>query len=110
MCVYGCLAVRLGIAILVGMWPRMYVDVNECNVCSVCVFLFLGLLFCIVEVLKMGLLEVRLSVDIVSFCFYCSISFRLINLGFVDLFVLFDLCSFGLWFVFWVLISLCSLV
>jgi len=38
-CVYGCLAVGLGIAILVGMWPCMYVDVNECNVCSVlCVF------------------------------------------------------------------------
>ena len=38
-CVYGCLAVGLGIAILVGMWPCMYVDVNECNVCSVCMFL-----------------------------------------------------------------------
>ena len=37
--VYGCLAVGLGIAILVGMWPYMYVDVNECNVCSVCMFL-----------------------------------------------------------------------
>ena len=37
--VYGCLAVGLGIAILVGMWPRMYVDVNEWNVCSVCMFL-----------------------------------------------------------------------
>ena len=36
---YGCLAVGLGIAILVGMWPCMYVDVNECNVCSVCMFL-----------------------------------------------------------------------
>ena len=35
--------------------------------------------------------------------------FGLINLGFVDLFVLFDFCSFGLWFVFWVLISLCVL-
>ena len=35
---YGCLAVGLGIAILVGMWPCMYVDVNECNVCSVCMF------------------------------------------------------------------------
>ena len=32
--VYGCLAVGLGIAILVGMWQYMYVDVNECNVCS----------------------------------------------------------------------------
>ena len=29
---YGCLAVGLGIAILVGMWPWMYV-------CSVCMFL-----------------------------------------------------------------------
>ena len=28
----------------------------------------------------------------------------------MDLFVLFDFCSFGLWFVFWVLIFLCSLV
>ena len=37
--VYGCLAVGLGIAILVGMWPCMYVDVNECNVCSICMFL-----------------------------------------------------------------------
>ena len=37
--VYGCLAVGLGIAILVGMWPCMYVDVNEWNVCSVCMFL-----------------------------------------------------------------------
>ena len=27
----------------------------------------------------------------------------------MDLFVLFDFCSFGLWFVFWVLISLCAL-
>ena len=27
----------------------------------------------------------------------------------MDLFVLFDFCSFGLWFVFWVLISLCVL-
>ena len=31
----------LGIAILVGMWPCMYVDVNECNVCSLCMFLIL---------------------------------------------------------------------
>ena len=31
----------LGIAILVGMWPHMYVDVNECNVCSICMFLIL---------------------------------------------------------------------
>ena len=31
----------LGIAILVGMWLRMYVDVNDCNVCSVCMFLIL---------------------------------------------------------------------
>ena len=38
-CVYGCLAVGLGIAILVGMWPCMFVDVNECNVCSVSMFL-----------------------------------------------------------------------
>ena len=38
-CAYGCLAVGLGIAILVGMWPCMYVDVNECNVCFVCMFL-----------------------------------------------------------------------
>ena len=38
-CVYGCLAVGLGITILVGMWPCMYVDVNDCNVCSVCMFL-----------------------------------------------------------------------
>ena len=38
-CVYGCLAVGLGITILVGMWPCMYVDVNECNVCFVCMFL-----------------------------------------------------------------------
>ena len=29
----------LGIAILVGMWPCMYVDVNKCNVCFVCMFL-----------------------------------------------------------------------
>ena len=29
----------LGITILVGMWPCMYVDVNECNVCFVCMFL-----------------------------------------------------------------------
>ena len=43
------------------------------------------------------------------FCFQCSISFGLINLGFVDLFVLFDFCSFGLWFVFWVMIFLCVL-
>ena len=33
------LAVGLGIVILVGMWPCMYADVNECNVCSVCIFL-----------------------------------------------------------------------
>ena len=39
LCVYGYLAVGLGIAILVGMWPCMYVDVNEWNVCSVCMFL-----------------------------------------------------------------------
>ena len=39
MCVYDCLAVGFGIAILVGMWPCMYVDVNECNVCSVFMFL-----------------------------------------------------------------------
>ena len=38
-CAYGCLAVGLGIAILVGMWLCMYVDVNECNVCSVFMFL-----------------------------------------------------------------------
>ena len=38
-CVYGCLAMGLGIAILVGMWPCTYVDVNECNVCSVFMFL-----------------------------------------------------------------------
>ena len=31
----------LGIAILVGMWPCMYVDVNVCNLCSVCMFLIL---------------------------------------------------------------------
>ena len=108
-CVYGCLAVDLGIAILVGMWPRMYVDVNECNVCSICMFWIQSLLFHIAEVLIMGLLEVRLSIVTVSFCFQCSIPFHLINLGFVDLFVLFDFCSFGLWFVFWVLISLCVL-
>ena len=41
-CVYRCLAGGLGIAILVGMWPCMYVDVNECNVCSVCMFLIWG--------------------------------------------------------------------
>ena len=41
-CVYGCLAVGLGIAILVGMWPCMYVDVNKCNVCFVCMFLIWG--------------------------------------------------------------------
>ena len=35
----------LGIAILLGMWPCMYVDVNECNVCSVCVFLIWDLGF-----------------------------------------------------------------
>ena len=35
---YGCLAVDWGIAILVGIWPCMYVAVNECNVCSVCMF------------------------------------------------------------------------
>ena len=44
-CVYGCLAMSLGIAILLGMWPCMYVDVNECNVCSVCVFLIWDLGF-----------------------------------------------------------------
>ena len=43
------------------------------------------------------------------FLFLVFISFRLISLGFVDLLVLFDFCSFGLWFVFWVLISLCVL-
>ena len=42
-------------------------------------------------------------------CRFSFLSFRLINLGFVDLFVLFDFYRFGLWFVFWVLISLCSL-
>ena len=42
-------------------------------------------------------------------CWFSVLSFRLINLGFVDLFVLFDFCRFGLWFMFWVLISLCSL-
>ena len=31
----------LGIGILVGMWPFMYVDVNVCNLCSVCMFLIL---------------------------------------------------------------------
>ena len=101
-CVYGCLAVGLGIAILVGMWPCMYVDVNECNVCSVCMFLVwdFGLTVSyFADVVKMGLQEVRLTIV------NSSIPFRLINLGFVDLFVLFDFCSFGLWFVFWVLIS-----
>ena len=44
-CVYGCLAMGLGIAILLGMWPCMYVDVNECNVCSICVFLIWDLGF-----------------------------------------------------------------
>ena len=39
---------------------------------------------------------------------FSVLSFRLINLGFVDLFVLFDFYRFGLWFVFRVLISLCS--
>ena len=39
LCVYGCLAVGLGIIILVGRWPCMYVEVNEWNVCSVCMFL-----------------------------------------------------------------------
>ena len=29
------------IAILVGMWPCMYVDGNVCNLCSVCMFLIL---------------------------------------------------------------------
>ena len=33
------LAVGLGIAILVGMWPCMCAYLNECNVCPVCMFL-----------------------------------------------------------------------
>ena len=37
--VYGCLALGLGVAILVCLWPYMYVDVNECNVWTVCMFL-----------------------------------------------------------------------
>ena len=53
-CVYGCLAVDLDIAILVGMWLCMHVDVNECNVCSVCMFLILGLLFRIAEVFALS--------------------------------------------------------
>ena len=74
-------------------------------------FGILGLLFRIADVVKMGLQEVRLTiVNSFFFSLKCSIPFRLMNLGFVDLFVLFDFCSFGLWFVFWVLISLCSLV
>ena len=75
-------------------------------------FGILGLLFRIVDVVKMGLQEVRLAIVTVFF-FWCSIPFRLINLGFVDLFVLFDFCSFGLWFVVCVLgfdFSVCSLV
>ena len=64
----------LAIAILLGMWPCMYVDVNECNVCSVCMFFFfflgiLGLLFRIAEAVKMGLQEVRLATVTVSFFF-----------------------------------------
>ena len=39
-CVYGCLAVGFGIAILVDMWPCMYVNVNECNVCALCLCVF----------------------------------------------------------------------
>lgn len=56
-CVYGCLAVGLGIAILVGMWPCMYVDVNECNVCAlfVCFLIWdLGLLFRIAGVFALS--------------------------------------------------------
>ena len=71
-CVYGCLAVGLGIAILVGMWPCMYVDVNECNVCSVCMFLVWDFGFTVsycADVVKMGLQEVRLTI-VNSFFFF----------------------------------------
>ena len=54
LCFYGCLAVGLGIAILVGMWPFMYVDVNVCNLCSICMFLILDLLFRTVEVFSLS--------------------------------------------------------
>ena len=73
-------------------------------------FGILGLLFCIVEVVKMGLQEVRLAIVTVSFFYFLLFYlFSSHKSWFVDLFVLFDFCSFGLWFVFWVLISLCVL-
>ena len=53
-CVYGCLAVGLGIAILVGMWPCMYVDVNECNVCALFVCFLICLLSRIAEVFALS--------------------------------------------------------
>ena len=110
--VYGCLAVGLGIAILVGMWPCMYADVNECNVCSVCIFLIwdFGFTVSYCEGCENGFARSKACHSYNFFFFFlCSISFCLINLGFVDFFVLFDFCSFGLWFVFLVLISLCVL-
>ena len=69
-CVYGCLVVGLGITILVGMWPCMYVD--ECNVCSVCMFLVWDFGFTVsycADVVKMGLQEVRLTI-VNSFFFF----------------------------------------
>ena len=64
----------LGITILVGMWPCMYVD--ECNVCSVCMFLVwdFGLLFRIADVVKMGLLEVRLAIITVFYFIFSVLS------------------------------------
>ena len=96
----------LGIAIVVGM----YADVNDCNVYSICMFFILdfGYTVSYSRDCENGFAR-SMACHSYSFFFLCSISFRLINLGFVDLFVLFDFSTFGLWFVFWVLISLCVL-
>ena len=62
----------LGIAILVGMWPFMYVDVNVCNLCSICMFLILDFGFNVsyCRGSENGFaIDVRLSIVAVSFCF-----------------------------------------